>query len=213
MKVKKIHDVSLPISGRMLVYPGNELPRLNWVRRIPGKSILSALRLGSHAGTHVDARLHVRHEAVVETVDRLPLEAFVGECRVIDLTKIPGNSVTEKDLRNHGVKKGEIILLKTKNSLLGYKQFREDYVHLDEAAARHLASKRIRTLGVDYLSVQKFNAGNYRVHEALLDAGVVIFEGLDLSKVRAGNYFFAGLPLNVVGAEGAPARVVLLELS
>ncbi len=211
MRVKKIYDVSLPISERMLVYPGNEPPRLEWVRKQEGKSILSALRLGSHTGTHVDARLHVRPAARNETVDKLPFESFVGACRVLDLTEISGNAVTEADLVRHYIKKNEILLLKTQNSLRGYKQFRGDYVHLEESAAKFLARQKIRTLGVDYLSVQKFNAGNYRVHELLLDAGIVIFEGLDLSKVAGGNYFFTGLPLNVVGAEGTPARAVLLE--
>ncbi len=212
MRVKKIIDVSLPISASMLTYPGNAPPKLEFVRRIAGKSILSALSLGSHTGTHVDARLHVRHDATGDTVDKLPLAAFAGECRVIDLTKIAGNAIKEADLQRHDIKKDEIVLFKTQNSLRGYGKFREDYVHLDESAAKFLAKKKIRTLGVDYLSVQKFNAGNYRVHEALLDAGIVIFEGLDLSKVGSGTYFFIGLPLNIVGAEGAPARVLLLEL-
>ena len=211
MKPKRIIDISLPISGSMLVYPGNAAPKLEWVRRIPKKSILSAISMGSHTGTHVDARMHVRHGAKKDTVDKLPLNAFVGECRVLDLTKVRGNAIGAKDLRKHKLIKDEIILLKTKNSLRGYRKFTFDYVYLDESGAEYCANSKIRTIGIDYLSVQKPNSGNYRVHELLLDNKITIFEGLDLSKVKAGGYFFAGLPLNVVGAEGAPARCVLAE--
>jgi arylformamidase len=212
MKVKKIIDISLPISGSMLVYPGNAAPKLEFTRKIPGKSILSAITLGSHTGTHVDARMHVRHGAVKETIEKIPLEAFVGECRVLDLTKVKGNAIGERHLRKFKLKKNKIILLKTKNSLRGFKKFTFDYVYVDESAAAYCAKAGIRTIGVDYLSVQKPNSGNYRVHELLLDNKITIFEGLNLAKAKGGKYFFAGLPLNVVGAEGAPARCVLLEV-
>ena len=155
--------------------------------------------------------MHVRHRARKETVEKIPLDAFVGECRVLDLTKVKGNAIGAGDLRKFKLRKNEIILLRTKNSLRGYKKFTFDYSYLDEGAAEYCAKAGIRTLCVDYLSVQKPNSGNYRVHELLLDASITIFEGLDLSKARGGSYFFAGLPLNVVGAEGAPARAVLME--
>ncbi len=39
-----------------------------------------------------------------------------------------------------------------------------------------------------------------------------IIEGLNLAKVKPGNYELACLPLKIVGADGAPCRAVLRAL-
>jgi arylformamidase len=51
------------------------------------------------------------------------------------------------------------------------------------------------------------------VHETLLASGVVVLEGLDLRAVEPGAYLLVCAPLNVVGAEGAPARAFLIDQS
>ena len=51
----------------------------------------------------------------------------------------------------------------------------------------------------------------HEVHIALLEAGIIIVEGLDLRRVPPGRYNIACAPLKVVGAEGAPARVFLWD--
>ena len=63
-------------------------------------------------------------------------------------------------------------------------------------------------MGIDYLSIQRFNDSN-ATHEVLLGAGVVVLEGVNLTDVSQGYYDLTCLPLRVVGAEGAPARVIL----
>jgi arylformamidase len=107
------------------------------------------------------------------------------------------------------------ILLKTRNS--GWStsdtEFREDFVALDTSAADWCVARGVRLVGIDYLSIEPYGSGpkGHPVHHALLEAGVVIVEGLDLSGVEPGPYVVAALPLLVPGGEGAPARVVLLE--
>ena len=66
-------------------------------------------------------------------------------------------------------------------------------------------------VGIDYLSIERFHSPGHPVHMILLGAGVVIVEGLDLRSVRPGRYTMCCAPLNVVGAEGAPARVFLWD--
>jgi len=43
----------------------------------------------------------------------------------------------------------------------------------------------------------------------LLGAGTIVIEGLNLRDVEPGTYEMFCLPLAIVGADGAPARVVL----
>jgi arylformamidase len=66
---------------------------------------------------------------------------------------------------------------------------------------------------VDSLSVDPFGSGALPAHRILLDAGVIILEGLDLSVVPPGEYELICLPLKLWRGDGAPARVVLRELA
>jgi len=63
-------------------------------------------------------------------------------------------------------------------------------------------------IGIDYLSIGRGQDGP-EVHRILLGAGVVILEGLDLSRADPGLYDLLCLPLKILGCDGAPARVVL----
>lgn len=203
----KIFDVSRPIHEGMLVYPGNAPPRLKFISKRPLDSTnLSEFSMGSHTGTHVDAPKHVAWSG--KSVLEIPFDHLHGSCRVLDFTHAK-KSVGAAELKASKIKKGEIILLKTRNS--EEKKFVRDYVFLELDAALFLAEKKVRTLGVDGPSVQKFHSGNQLVHEALLLKGITVFEGLNLSKVPAGTYDFVGLPLPLQDAEASPARVFLIK--
>lgn len=90
----------------------------------------------------------------------------------------------------------------------GASEFNKDFVALTVEAAEWLAKAGIGLVGIDYLSIQLFEDSS-RTHEALLEAGIVILEGLNLHGIEPGSYELICLPLAICGAEGAPARVVL----
>jgi arylformamidase len=194
--VVQIIDVSVPVRPGMITYPGDPEVRLERVSSIGDGDVvnLSRLDLGVHSGTHVDAPLHfVDGGASVET---LPLDVLVGPCVVVD------------GLDTAAVPPGaERVLFKTTNSRLWERaEFSEDFVALDAAAARELVERGVRLVGIDYLSI-----GDEEAHRVLLGAGVVAVEGLDLREVEPGEYRLVCAPLRLVGAEGAPARVLLLR--
>jgi len=87
-------------------------------------------------------------------------------------------------------------------------RFIEDFVALTADAAQWVVERGVRLVGVDYLSVEGFG-GDGSVHRALLGAGVIVVEGLDLSDAPPGDYTLHCLPLKLVGSEGAPARAIL----
>jgi arylformamidase len=199
-------DVSLPITEEMVIYPGNPKPSIRRYASIPQDKVNeSILTLGSHTGTHVDSKLHLGNGR--EGTASLPLESFYGKCRVFDLTHVE-EEIHRQDFEGFQIGKGDIVLLKTRNSILGYMKFKEDFVHLKLDAAEYLVSVGVKTLGFDYLSVKKFG-GDDGVHEMLID-NLTLFEGLNLTGVPAGEYTFLGLPLNI-NTDGAPARVILVR--
>lgn len=202
----RIIDISMEIHPEMIVYPGNPEPRIEQYKQVEQDGMNeSLLTLGSHTGTHVDSRSHL--EAGGESAAELELHSFYGPCVVLDLTDA-GREIGPEHLAREDIPEGSIVLLKTENSLKGYGSFREDYAHLTAEGAAHLIGLGVRTVGVDYLSVEPYDEDG-GVHDILVGA-VTVFEGLDLREAHAGRYTFVGLPLKVE-ADGAPARAILVS--
>jgi arylformamidase len=172
---------------------------------------LSHLAMGVHTGTHVDAPVHFIHQAA--GVDEMPLTATMGPARVIEIAD--PSQITADELRGHSLLAGERVLFRTSNSPRCWQAdtFVEDFVYISEQAAGYLAETRVRTVGVDYLSVGGYHADGPKIHRILLGAGIWIIEGLDLSAVRAGRYDMICLPVKLHGSDGAPARAILRPIT
>ena len=172
---------------------------------------LSHLAMGVHTGTHIDAPVHFIHQAT--GVDEMPLAATMGPARVIEITD--PREITADELRGHSLQAGERVLFRTSNSPRCWQAdgFVEDFVYVSEQAAEHLAETRVRTVGVDYLSVGGYRADGAKIHRILLSAGIWIIEGLDLSAVGPGRYEMICLPVKLHGSDGAPARALLRPLT
>lgn len=202
----KIIDISQEIREDMLVYPGDPKTRIERVSQIPDKEVnLSIIKIGSHTGTHVDSPLHINNKG--KSILDLPLNYFYGKCLVLDLTYCD-KKIDKKDLEKLNIQENTIILLKTKNSEISDENFNKDYVYLTEEAAEYLVNKKTKALGIDYLSVNKFDS-NDKVHEILLEK-MPIIEGLKLKNVDSGYYIFSGFPLKIK-LDGSPIRAVLIK--
>ena len=201
-----ILDISLPLHEGTIVYPGN--PEIEIEEQETKTSYISKITFGSHSGTHVDAPRHALKDGL--GIDEVPPGTFIGPCRVLDMTHAEGK-VRREDLEKENIKEGERILIKTTNSERGFETFYEDYVYLDGDGAAYLGEKGIILFGIDYLSVKQRGSADNSPHTELLEKGIVIFEGVDLSQVEPGEYEFIGLPLRFKGLDGAPARAVLIN--
>jgi len=208
---KKIIDISLPLTNSTIVYPNNVALIIETHAHMPEATThLSKITMGTHTGSHIDAPMHAVMGA--NTLDQIPLDAFVGVCRVVDAThRGPGESVKKEDIGE--VSEGDRILLKTSNSIRGFDKFYDDYVYLDGDAADWLASERVQLVGIDYLSIKQKGSKDQRPHTSLLENNIPIIEGIDLKNVGPGKYELICLPLKFVGVEGGPARIILRELN
>lgn len=204
-----IYDLSLPISAAMVTWPGDPPvrvePRLRIARGQPAN--VSELCLGLHTGTHVDPPYHFDDHGM--KVDELPLEVLIGRAWVCSLESRLDIEVS--DLQG-AVPQGTVrLLLKTANSALWHREVQEftsDFATLTVEAARWIVKQGIQLLGVDYLSLERPGSAGHPVHHALLRAGVIVVEGLDLSSLEDGWYNLYCLPLKVADGDGAPARAV-----
>jgi arylformamidase len=204
----KIFDVTVPLSADVPVYPGDPRFQMEFSHRIADGEAYNAARitLGAHTGTHVDAPYHFLADG--HTVDQLPLEILMGKARVVEVAA--REKIERADLEALDLRDDLRVLIKTRMSgQLRTPEFQEDFVYLTPDAAIYLVQAGIKLVGIDYLSIEKYQSKDYGAHHSLLGAGVVIVEGLDLSGVEAGEYDMTCLPLRIVGADGSPARVIL----
>ena len=193
----KIIDISLPLNNQTPVYPGNVPLSVSIHHVMPEHATqLSSITMGSHTGTHIDAPAHA--VAGAPTLDKIPLENFVGPCRVLDFSKSNVASVTKEMLQSKNIKKGERILLKTKNSLRGFKEFYDDYAYLSGDGADYLASLSVLIVGIDALSIKQRGSNDHRPHTSLLAESIPIIEGLNLALVEEGEYELFCLPLKFI---------------
>ena len=209
----RIYDISLTISPDMPVWPGDPPVVLQRVSSMDAgeHANVSELRCSVHTGTHVDAPHHFLNDR--RTVEALPLDVLIGPARVVGLGEAVG-LVTAEVLQAAGIPAGtERLLLRTRNSQLwaaGECIFQTDFVGISEAGAHWLVEHGVRLVGIDYLSVSPYQQ-SVPTHRVLLQPGMVLLEGLDLSAVPPGVYQLVCLPLKLGGADGAPARAVLIE--
>jgi arylformamidase len=204
----KLIDVSVPLDGNLPTYPGNTPFSLEPVKRIAAgdSSNVSTLHMSAHTGTHVDAPRHFYDER--GGTEALLLEMLLGRTRVVEIAT--RRAINAEDLAAIDLAEDVRVLLKTSNSRLwGSASFHQGYVGVTESGARYLVEHGIKVVGVDYLSVEEFKRPGAPAHHVLLGAGTIVIEGLNLLDVEPGVYEMVCLPLKIVGADGAPARVVL----
>ena len=173
---------------------------------------LSKLSLGAHSGTHVDAPMHFIRDGA--SIDRLPLEPFIGPARVID---IPDSvqSINAAEMNRHQWRDAERILFRTRSSVRGWMKsstFHRDFAYIAPDVAQLLADAGVRLVGIDYISAEKFGAPAPLTHRILLGKGIPIVEGLALDTVAPGDYELVVLPMKIAGHEGAPARAVMRKV-
>jgi arylformamidase len=200
-------DVSVPIYSGMVHFPDDPSIEIETITHVERGDVctLSAIRMGSHTGTHIDAPIHFLPGGA--GAEDVPLENLVGPARVIEIKD--HDAVKAEELRGHNLGVRERLLFKTSNSARCWttSEFVHDFVSIAEDAASYLASLNTLAVGIDYLS-----AGSPETHRTLLGAGVVIVEGLNLTGVSQGHYELLCLPLRMLGGDGAAARALLKPL-
>lgn len=208
----KIFDVSLTVTPFLPVWPGDPPVILERIMKMEeGEDCnVSRMALGVHTGTHVDAPYHFVADG--PSVDALDLNMLIGCVQVVHLPDSV-DTITAEVIHAAGLMQGvERIAFRTRNSALWANPrhaFEREFVAVSSDGAEELVRRGVRLVAVDYLSVAPFEA-SVPTHVELLQAGVIVVEGVNLCDVPGGMYRLICLPVKLGGADGAPARVVLI---
>ena len=215
----KAVDLTHELANGMPVYPGDPMPSFESAATLEKNGVnLTRLTLGSHTGTHTDAPVHFIKGGI--GIDEIPPSSLIGEALVVDLSNKPlGSGITDSDLKmvlEGKILDGVIILFYTGSSdHWGEPTMNSNYTYLTQDAAEYLVSRKVRAVGIDFLSVEKFKAPEPVVHKTLLGNGIFIIESLSsaLKQFAGKRILLINMPIKLQGGDGAPSRSIAVPIS
>jgi arylformamidase len=208
--MKRLWDISPPLFNGSPVFPGDTPYRQRWAASIgPGCPVnVSEITLSPHAGAHADAPLHYANGAA--TIGTVPLDAFLGPCRVVHCIGV-GPLVRPEHLAR--VERGlpPRVLVRT-NQRSTVDRWVDDFCAFAPQTLEWLAQRGVRLVGIDTASVDPAASKTLDAHQVLLKHDLRVLENLVLDEVPEGDYELIALPLRLVEADASPVRAVLREL-
>jgi arylformamidase len=212
----RIFDVSRPLANDLAPWPG-DTPfhfELKWKMAEGATVNVGAVQMGVHNGTHADAPFHF--EPGAQTIDQMPLETYLGDAVVLDLTRLfetdRSRQIGIADLESCADALGPAPRLLLKTGVWKDSKVFPDWIPvIAPDVAEWLGARKVKLIGLDLPSVDPIDAKKLLNHHALTAAGIAIVESLDLSAVEAGTYHFCALPLRISGGDAGPVRAVLWQ--
>ncbi|MEN8144417.1 MAG: cyclase family protein [Gemmatimonadota bacterium] len=214
-----IYDISPPLSPDIAVFPGDTaLSREVLLDIGAGDNItLSTLRSTVHLGSHADAPSH--YAAGGQSIDRRPLDLFLGPCQVVRPDVAAGELVSiaaveaaldESAGDASGITQARVLI--ATGTAPDPSVFPSAFAGLEPELVDWLAAQGVVLVGVDTPSVDPGDSKDLAAHAAVARHDMNILEGLVLDQVPAGEYELIALPLRLVGFDGSPVRAVLRTL-
>jgi kynurenine formamidase len=206
-----IYDLSHEIVTGMPFFPGDPQPHVE-VGLGARPWCVSALTMGSHSGTHVDAPLH--YISGGHGVGAYRLERFIRPGMVLDVRGYADDApIGPEVLASYDLRPGMVAVFHT-----GWDAHWDDpryfrHPHLSAALCAALVANGIALVAVDTLNVDSTPGGGEVAHATLLGADVLIAENVcGLEQLAYGTfYIFAFVPIRLGNVDGAPVRALAWE--
>ncbi len=206
----ELHDISVAVTSQSITYPGDTPFQRELVCELGAGAPfeLSRVEMSAHLGTHIDAPAHFISGG--KRITDFSAADFVFPAHVVD---IPGDGPVDVDaISDIATNPGDALLLKTENSRSGRCRagvFASDWVYVGADTASWCAERKLGLVGIDYVSVDGSEDTGYPAHHAILGAGALVLEGIDLGAISPGSYTLLCFPLKLEGCEASPVRAVL----
>jgi len=205
-----LYDISILLKEDIVVWEDKFKPEIKQYSFIDKGDLsnTSCLKMDLHTGTHMDLPYHFIEEGKKSDDFDLGyffMKAIVIECRC--------TAIERKFLESVEIPENvKAVLFKTNNYLLyRKKKFSKNYTYLDVDGAKFLVEKKIKLVGIDYLSIEKYGENEFPVHKILLGNNILILEGLNLEHVKDGKYDLFAVPLKIANVEALPVRAFLIK--
>ncbi len=211
----EIIDLTQIISPDMPVYPGTERPKF-----IPANSYEkdgfkeTIVSMFTHTGTHIDPPAHIVKGAI--TLDKFPVSQFVGKGVVIDCRDLDeGGIIGMERLTACGkaLEKAEFLLFNLGwDKRWGTDSYFGDYPCISEEVLNYIINANLKGIGFDVIGLDPISDVSLKRHNKLFKAKDILnIENLkNLHLLHGKEFNFVCLPLNLEGADGAPARAIAI---
>lgn len=206
--MKKYYDLTAKITEKTVVFPGDPEYKSEDICSLAEGSQyhLCHMHFGNHTGTHIDFPAHVIKEG--KTSSDFPIESLIGSGLIIEVPDVE-KSISKTFVTSQPILLNDFVFFKTSNSRLPKQgKFTDKYVYIEPEAAEELLKKGVKIVGIDYISVDQYEAEDLPVHKSLLSNDVLIVEGLELNDAPVGRCKIYIMPVNIHEMDGLPARVV-----
>lgn len=217
----RIVDLTNPLSAETPVHPLDTPVTISFpLNHAKHDMALSSLRLSSHAGTHMDAPLHMLADG--SSLDAYPVSRFVGTAVVLDVRgrgkALTIEIVAEAADAAGGLRPGDFALVWSGwDAHYGASDMYE-HPYLTAEAAVYLRDQSVSLVGADFTSMDSSSGTNegmtlkemdLSAHKVLMTADILIVENLrGLEQIVGGRTPCVILPLPTVGVEGSPVRAI-----
>ena len=208
--MKTLWDISPPVHAQAPVFPGDTAYAQQWVASIgPGCPVnVSAITLSPHVGAHADAPLH--YDPAGAPIGELPLETFIGPCRVVHAIGV-GPLIRLEHLARALADVPPRLLVRCYERM-PQTRFDEQLPAFAPETIERLADLGVRLIGIDSASIDPADSKTLDSHQVIRRRGLRVLENLLLDEVPEGDYELIALPLKLSTADASPVRAVLRSL-
>lgn len=211
MSTQTLWDISPPVDARAPVFPGDTPYAQRWSATLgPGCPVnVSTVTLSPHVGAHADAPLH--YDAGGTPIGSLPLEPYLGRCRVIHAIGC-GPLVEWRHVAHAVTDLPPRVLLRTYGAA-PLDRFDEALTAFAPDTIERFADLGVQLVGIDTASIDPAASKTLDSHQVIRRRGLRVLENLVLDAVPEGDYELIALPLKWVTADASPVRAVLRALA
>ena len=210
----KIIDLTHTIKPNMPVFPGTEPPQLSPASTFEKDGFRETLlTMYSHTGTHMDAPAHVREDGI--TLDKFPVNKFVGKALVIDCSDLSEGNVIDISYINkykNIIDEAEFILFRTNwDKYWDTEKYYGKFPVINDEVADFLINSNKKGIGLDVISIEEIESEDLPMHHKILKNNLVIIENLcNLDQIGNNLFTFCALPLKFINSDGASIRAIAI---
>lgn len=207
----RVIDLSHIIKTNMTTYTKDEKPEIYNIATIEKDGFNEkCLNIYTHTGTHIDAPSHMINKG--KTIDEFNINEFIGIAIIIDISST--KEVTLKEIMKYEDKiiNCDFLILKTGyEKYWGTKEYFNNYPSLTEEAAKWICDFNLKGIGIDTISIDKFDSIDFEIHNVILSRGKLIIENLtNLDSVDREEFTLVATPLKIEDGDGSPVRAIAI---
>ena len=206
----KTIDLTHSLSPEMSVFPGEKPAEIITSAQHDTKGYLShCITFSTHCGTHIDSPAHILPHGL--TLDRLPLDSFIGKASIVDLRTISTTHIELSHITPYEdlFIRSDFILFNTGWSRYwGTGRYLEAFPVLTPDAARWICTFNLKGICFDAISADTVDSKTLPIHKIILEKMTIVENLTNLDELPQTGFIFSCFPLKFNNSDASSIRAV-----